>query len=144
MTLKGPVNQDQLVKIKEILKNPQIYKDKVQKNQYPALGEYAKSFEPRILTSHCIHTQNVNEINHIDISGNYQDLRSTRLNTSVIQITKVRIMIQITRKIKITKITVPTALSTRTATAAIAATMAPSARTSVTRVTTQKYHPMWK
>ena len=38
------MNQDQLMKIKEILKNPQIYKDKVQKNQYPALGEYAKSF----------------------------------------------------------------------------------------------------
>ena len=44
VTLKGPVNQDQLVKIKEILKNPWIYKDKVQKNQYPASGEYAKSF----------------------------------------------------------------------------------------------------
>ena len=44
VTLKGPVNQDQLVKIKEILKNLQIYKDKVQKNQYPVLGEYAKSF----------------------------------------------------------------------------------------------------
>ena len=44
MTLKGPVNQDQLAKIKEILKNPWIYKDKVQKNQYPASGEYAKSF----------------------------------------------------------------------------------------------------
>ena len=38
------MNQGQLAKIKEILKNPQIYKDKVQKNQYPALGEYAKSF----------------------------------------------------------------------------------------------------
>ena len=44
VTLKGPVKQDQLTKIKEILKNPWIYKDKVQKNQYPALGEYAKSF----------------------------------------------------------------------------------------------------
>ena len=44
VTLKGPVNQDQLTKIKEILKNPQIYKDKVQKNQYPVSGEYAKSF----------------------------------------------------------------------------------------------------
>ena len=44
MTLKGPVNQDQLAKIKEILKNPRIYKDKVPKNQYPVLGEYAKSF----------------------------------------------------------------------------------------------------
>ena len=44
MTLKGPVNQDQLAKIKEILKNPRIYKDKLPKNQYPALGEYAKSF----------------------------------------------------------------------------------------------------
>ena len=44
MTLKGPVNQDQLAKIKEILKNPIIYKDKLPKNQYPALGEYAKGF----------------------------------------------------------------------------------------------------
>ena len=44
VTLKGPVNQGQLMKIKEILKNPQIYKDKVQKNQYPASSEYAKSF----------------------------------------------------------------------------------------------------
>ena len=45
VTLKGPVNQDQLTKIKEILKNPWIYKDKVQKNQYPALAEYTKSFK---------------------------------------------------------------------------------------------------
>ena len=44
VTRKGPVNQDQLAKIEEILKNPWIYKDKVQKNQYPASGEYAKSF----------------------------------------------------------------------------------------------------
>ena len=44
VTFKGPVNQDQLAKIKEILKNPQIYKDKVQMNQYPASGEYTKSF----------------------------------------------------------------------------------------------------
>ena len=43
MTLKGPVKQDQLAKIKEILKNPRIYKDKLPKNQYPALGEYTKS-----------------------------------------------------------------------------------------------------
>ena len=44
MTLKGPVNQDQVAKIKEILKNPRIYKDKLPKNQHPALGEYTKSF----------------------------------------------------------------------------------------------------
>ena len=44
VTLKEPVKQDQLVKIKEILRNPRLYKDKVQKNQYPASGEYAKSF----------------------------------------------------------------------------------------------------
>ena len=44
MILKGPVNQDQLGKIKEILKNPRIYKDKLPKNQYPVLGEYTKSF----------------------------------------------------------------------------------------------------
>ena len=44
VTLKGPVNQDQLAKIKEILKNPRIYKDKLPKNQYPVSGEYAKSF----------------------------------------------------------------------------------------------------
>ena len=73
-----------------------------------------------------------------------KSLRSTRLNTSVTPITKVRIMIQINRKIKITRITVPIAPSTRTTTATIAATMAPLAGTSGTRVTTQKYHPMWK
>ena len=44
VTLKGPVNQDQLAKIKEILKNPRIYKDKLPKNQYPMSGQYAKSF----------------------------------------------------------------------------------------------------
>ena len=33
----------------------------------------AVDFEPRILTSQRIHTQNVNEINHIDVSGNYQE-----------------------------------------------------------------------
>ena len=42
--LKGLVNQDQQAKIKEILKNPRIYKDKLLKNQYPMSGEYAKSF----------------------------------------------------------------------------------------------------
>ena len=31
----------------------------------------AMDFEPRILTLQCIHTQNVNEINHIDVSGSY-------------------------------------------------------------------------
>ena len=43
VTLKGPVNQDQLAKIK-ILKNLRIYKDKLPKNQYSASGEYDKSF----------------------------------------------------------------------------------------------------
>ena len=33
----------------------------------------AMDFEPRILTSQYIHTQNVNEINHIDVSSNYQE-----------------------------------------------------------------------
>ena len=33
----------------------------------------AMDFEPRILTSQRIHTQNVNEINHIDISSSYQE-----------------------------------------------------------------------
>ena len=31
----------------------------------------AVDFDPRIPTSQHIHTQNVNEINHIDVSGNY-------------------------------------------------------------------------
>ena len=33
----------------------------------------AMDFEAKILTSQHIHTQNVNEINHIDVSGNYQE-----------------------------------------------------------------------
>ena len=75
----------------------------------------AVDFEPRILTSQCIHTWNVNEINHIlTLAVTTKNLKSTRLNTSVTPTTKVRIMIQITRKIKITRITVPIAPSTRT------------------------------
>ena len=33
----------------------------------------AMAFEPRILTKQCIHTRKVNEVNHIDISSNYQE-----------------------------------------------------------------------
>ena len=62
MTLKGPVNQDQLVKIKEILKNPRIYKDKLLKNQYPVLGEYAKSFN-----KFCPKKVEVNEVTVDDV-----------------------------------------------------------------------------
>ena len=62
MTLKGPVNQDQLAKIKEILKNPRIYKDKLPKNQYPALGEYAKSFN-----KFCPKKVKVNEVTVDDV-----------------------------------------------------------------------------
>ena len=36
-------------------------------------SDRAMDFEPWILTSQCIHTWNVNEINHIDVSGNYQE-----------------------------------------------------------------------
>ena len=35
--------------------------------------EKAVNFEPRILTKQCINTRQVNEVNHIDISSDYQD-----------------------------------------------------------------------
>ena len=104
----------------------------------------AMDFEARILTSQCIHTQMSMKSTTLMSAVTTKNLRSTRLNTSIIPITKVRIMIQITRKIKITKITVPTALITRTTTATIVATVAPPVRTSGTWGTTQKYRPMWK
>ena len=63
VTLKGPVNQDQLTKIKEILKNPQIYKDKVQKNQYPASGECTTSF-----SKFCPRKVEVNEVTVNDVT----------------------------------------------------------------------------
>ena len=62
MTLKGPVNQDQLAKIKEILKNQRIYKDKLPKNQYPASGEYTKSFN-----KFCPKKVEVNEVTVDDV-----------------------------------------------------------------------------
>ena len=64
MTLKGPVNQDQLAKIKEILKNPRIYKDKLPKNQYPALGEYTKSFNKFCLKKVEVNELTVNDVIH--------------------------------------------------------------------------------
>ena len=45
VTLTGPVNQDQLFKIQEILRNPRVYRDKLPKGQEPVTGEYAKSFK---------------------------------------------------------------------------------------------------
>ena len=62
MTLKGPVNQDQLAKIKEILKNPRIYKDKIPKNQYLASCEYTKSFN-----KFCPKKVEVNEVTVDDV-----------------------------------------------------------------------------
>ena len=35
--------------------------------------EKAMNFEPRILTKQCINTRQVNEVNHIDISSDYQE-----------------------------------------------------------------------
>ena len=62
VTVKGPVNQDQLAKIKEILKNPRIYKDKLPKNQYLASGEYTKS-----LNKFCPKKVKVNEATVDDV-----------------------------------------------------------------------------
>ena len=44
VTLKGPVNKEQLFKIQEILRNPRIYRDKLPKGQQPATGGYPRSF----------------------------------------------------------------------------------------------------
>ena len=44
VTLKGPINKEQLFKIQEILRNPRVYTGKLPKGQQPATGEYAKSF----------------------------------------------------------------------------------------------------
>ena len=44
VTLKGPVNKEQLFKIQEILRNPRVYRDKLPKGQQPATSEYAKGF----------------------------------------------------------------------------------------------------
>ena len=44
ITLTGPVNREQLFKIQEVLKHPSQYRDKLPPNEWPATGEYAKSF----------------------------------------------------------------------------------------------------
>ena len=74
VTLKGPVNQDQLMTIKEILKNPWIYKDQVQKNQYPVLGEYAKSF-----SKFCPKKVEVNEVTVDDVIRYGMHLKKSEL-----------------------------------------------------------------
>ena len=66
--------------------------------------------------------------------------RSMRLNMSETQIIKVRIMIQITKRTKITTIATPTAITT-TRTAPTMATTPPTETSgTATRVTTQNYH----
>ena len=44
VTLTGPVNREQLFKIQEVLRHPLQYGDKLPPNEWPATGEYAKSF----------------------------------------------------------------------------------------------------
>ena len=44
VTLTGPVNQDQLFKIQKVLRHSSQYRDKLPPNEWPATGEYAKSF----------------------------------------------------------------------------------------------------
>ena len=44
VTLTGPVNREQLFKIQEVLGHPSQYRDKIPPNEWPATGEYAKSF----------------------------------------------------------------------------------------------------
>ena len=44
VTLTGPVNREQLFKIQEVLRHPSQYRDKLQPNEQPATGVYAKSF----------------------------------------------------------------------------------------------------
>ena len=69
-----------------------------------------------------------------------KNLRSVRFNMSKTQIIKVRIMIQITKRTKLTTIAIPTALTT-TRTVPPKATMPPMETSGTTiRVTTQSYH----
>ena len=44
VTLTGPINKGQLFKIQDILRNPRVYRDKLQKGQQPVTSEYAKRF----------------------------------------------------------------------------------------------------
>ena len=44
VALTGPVNWDQLFKIQEVLRHPSQYRDKLPPNEWPATGEYVKSF----------------------------------------------------------------------------------------------------
>ena len=69
-----------------------------------------------------------------------KNLKSMRLNTSETQIIKVRIMIQITKRTKITTIVSPTALTTTRTAPTMATTPPPETSGTTTRVTTQNYH----
>ena len=40
------------------------------------------NFEPRILTKHCINTRWVNEVNHIDVSSDYQEFEINEAHVS--------------------------------------------------------------
>ena len=44
VTLTGPVNREQLLKIQEVLGYLSQYRDKLPPNKQPVTGEYAKSF----------------------------------------------------------------------------------------------------
>ena len=45
-----------------------------------AAFEKAMNFEPRVLTKQCINTRRVNEVNHIDVSSDYQEIEINELH----------------------------------------------------------------
>ena len=44
ITLHGPVSKEQLYKIREVLRHPSQYRDRIKAEDCPAKGEYANAF----------------------------------------------------------------------------------------------------
>ena len=100
----------------------------------------AMDLEPRILTSQYIHTWNVNEINHIDVSSNYQEFEVNEAQHICNPNYKDKNYDSNYQKNKNNQ----NNSSNSTFNKNNNSNNSSNNGTSGTRVTTQKYHPMWK
>ena len=99
-------------------------------------------FEPRILTKQRIHTRKVNEVNHIDVSSDYQKFEVKEAQHVQNPNYKVKNYDPNYQKTKITTIAIPTALTTTRTAPTMATTLPMQTSGTATRATTQRYYQL--
>ena len=104
----------------------------------------AMDFEPRVLTLQRIHTQNVNEINHIDVSSNYQEFEINKAQHTRNPNYKGKNYNPNYQKNKKNQNNSSNSIFNKNNNSNNSSNNSTTSRNFRNKGTTQKYHPMWK